>query len=73
MANAIGEKQLPSIVNRQPKQMYVVPPQLYNYYNPYDGTQVLTPAAQDEEEDSDVTGRQSSADINITPVATGNK
>ncbi len=77
IVNATGEKlPLPFAVDRQSRQVYVVPPPSFNYYNPY-GAPILVPTAQGEldatlsEDDSEVTGRQSSETISITPVDAG--
>ena len=59
--------------------MFAMPPPLYNYYNPYGvyGPQFFMPTAQGDinaelvKDDSEVTGRQSSEDVSIAPVATG--
>jgi hypothetical protein len=44
--NAAEVKQfLPSVANRQSRQMFYMPSSLFNYYNPY-GAQITLPIAQ---------------------------
>jgi hypothetical protein len=44
--NAAEVKQfLPSVANRQSRQMFYMPSSLFNYYNPY-GAQITVPTAQ---------------------------
>ena len=79
---------LPSVVDRQSRQiMYAMPPSpvpVLNYYNPYGvyGAQFLTPALdQDVADNSEsflradvqVTGRQRTEDVIISPVAARNR
>lgn len=72
---------LSTAVDRQSKQVYVIPQPLLNYYNPY-AAQILIPSTPQgesdpkvtaEEDDLELTGRQSSETITITPVAAGNQ
>ncbi len=80
VVNAAGANlwPFPSAANRQFHPMYMVVPQPFNYYQPYGG-QFVTPTAQGEIDpkmsldDVELTGRQNSETIRITPVDTGNK
>ena len=73
-AGVMNLRPLPSVANRQFNPMYMVAPPRFNYYNPYG---VLMPTVQGEvdpevsEDDSELTGRQSSVTLTITPVDTG--
>jgi hypothetical protein len=89
IVNAAGENvgPLPSVVDRQSRQMYVMPPSpavpVFNYYNPYGvyGSQFSMPTLEqgvaDNSEslfrdDIQVTGRQRTEDVIISPVAARN-
>ncbi|XP_046643386.1 uncharacterized protein LOC124328577 [Daphnia pulicaria] len=72
VVNAAEENLLPvpsGTSHRQSRQMFVMPPPLFNYFNPY-GSQMMVPAAQGGYE-SEIEERQNPApEITIAPSAT---
>ncbi|XP_046656840.1 uncharacterized protein LOC124349935 isoform X2 [Daphnia pulicaria] len=80
IVNAAEDKQfLPSVVNRQSKQMFYMPSSLFNYYNPY-GAQIMVPTAQGQIQPEFLSSGGSelapiekilnqSEDISLTPAA----
>ncbi|XP_046457811.1 uncharacterized protein LOC124204717 isoform X1 [Daphnia pulex] len=72
VVNAAEENLLPvpsGTSHRQSRQMFVMPPPLFNYFNPY-GSQMMVPAAQGGSE-SEIEERQNTGpEITLAPSAT---